>query len=272
MAFTVEDFQDLLSILEHQPEWRAQLRRYVLTDDGIDLPGTLQAIADAQRTTDERLLTLTEQVQALTAAQSRTDARVDALTEQMQTLTLRVDALAEQVQALTVRLDVLTQHVDALADRLDKRLIKIDDDLGRMKGILLEMRYRERPHTLFRHIIRRAKALSPDELYRRVDQAVQAGQLTEDEAEEIVLADVIARGRQILNAEEIYGVVEVSWGISPKDVARAAEQAALLAKTGVKTVGIVAGEWISPDAIGEADRQQVWRVLDGAAIEPELVG
>jgi ribosomal protein S15P/S13E len=256
MPFTVQDFQDLLAILEQQPAWRAQLRQRVLTDEFTALPSTVQEVAARQDRTDEQLAILTEQVLALTDAQNRTDG-------QIRILTLRIDALTEQVQ-------VLTSRIDRLADRLDKRLSKMDDELGKMKGILLEMRYRERPHILFRRVLRRAKLLSPDELYRRTDQAIEAGQINEEEAEDLLLADVVARGRHLRDDQEIYGVVEVSWGIGPNDVARAAQRATILAKTGVQSVAIVAGEWITPDAISEANREQVWRVLDGATIEPEL--
>jgi outer membrane murein-binding lipoprotein Lpp len=270
MAFTVHDFQDLLSILEQQPEWRAQLRRLVLSDAGIDLPATLQAIAAAQHLTDERLAALVDEVRALTAAQTRTDMRIDALAEQMQTLTARLDSLTVRIDALAEQVQTLAVRIDALADRFDSRLVKIDDDLGKMKGILLEMRYRDRAHNFLRRILRRARPLSPDELFRRVDQAVQAGLISADEAEEIELADLVARGRRTLDDDEVFAVVEVSWGIGPDDVRRAAERAVLLAKTGVKTLAIVAGEWVSPDAIGDANRRQVWCVLDGAAIAPEL--
>jgi hypothetical protein len=38
MAFTVEEFRDLLRILDERPEWRAELRRLVLTDELLALP------------------------------------------------------------------------------------------------------------------------------------------------------------------------------------------------------------------------------------------
>jgi hypothetical protein len=38
MAFSVEDFQDLIRLLQERPEWRADLRRLVLTDELLALP------------------------------------------------------------------------------------------------------------------------------------------------------------------------------------------------------------------------------------------
>jgi len=38
MAFTIEDFRDLVRILEQKPEWRAELRRLLLTEELLALP------------------------------------------------------------------------------------------------------------------------------------------------------------------------------------------------------------------------------------------
>ncbi len=38
MPFTVSDFHDLVEIVERQPEWRAELRRLVLTEELLRLP------------------------------------------------------------------------------------------------------------------------------------------------------------------------------------------------------------------------------------------
>ncbi|HJY82880.1 MAG TPA: hypothetical protein VKK81_17570 [Candidatus Binatia bacterium] len=37
MSFTVEEFRDLIRILEEKPEWRAELRRWVLSDELLSL-------------------------------------------------------------------------------------------------------------------------------------------------------------------------------------------------------------------------------------------
>jgi hypothetical protein len=38
MAFTVQDFDDLLHLLDERPEWREALRRRVLADELLELP------------------------------------------------------------------------------------------------------------------------------------------------------------------------------------------------------------------------------------------
>src|SRR4030095_13036283 len=80
MPFTVEEFHDLVRILEERPEWRNELRRLILTDQLLALPEQLaelrayteqrfQDLAAAQQRTEERLT-------VLAAAQQRTEERL----------------------------------------------------------------------------------------------------------------------------------------------------------------------------------------------------
>jgi len=50
MPFTVEEFRDLVRILEEKPEWRAELRRLVLTEELLSLPEQVAALrAETER-------------------------------------------------------------------------------------------------------------------------------------------------------------------------------------------------------------------------------
>ena len=88
MPFSVEEFHDLVRILEERPEWRSELRRLILTDHLLALPEQItelrayteqhfQALAAAQQRTEEHLT-------ALAAAQQRTEERLTALTAAQQ--------------------------------------------------------------------------------------------------------------------------------------------------------------------------------------------
>ena len=72
MAFSVEDFQDLVRLLEERPEWRAELRRLVLTDELLGLPALVRELVDAQRRTEGAL-------GELAAAQRETAGHVSEL-------------------------------------------------------------------------------------------------------------------------------------------------------------------------------------------------
>lgn len=154
-------------------------------------------------------------------------------------------------------------------EQLAETQLRMGSDLERLKGSDLERRYRERAHAYFSRLLRRTHVLSGDELSRRLDEAVLQGQLTEAEADAVLQADVVVRGRRREDGTEVYLVVEVSWGIGLSDVQRASERAALLARTGIRTLPVVAGFWVTPEAQEPARALQVWQVTDGRVAPPE---
>jgi chromosome segregation ATPase len=269
MSFTVTDFDDLIQLLDSHPDWRDALRRRVLGDDYLSLPDAVRELIAAQRKTDEHVDQLTQRVDQLTQRVDQLTQRVDQLTQRVDQLTQRVDQLTQRVDQLTQRVDQLTQRVDQLTQRLeqfiastDKRLSRLEDDSARLKGMILEQQYAARPYVYFKDIIRRARTLSSDELY----DLIESSPLTEDQTKEILSADVIAAGRIQKGGDTALLVAEVSWGIGPDDVKRAMHRAELLAQIGRETIPVVAGDWITPEALSLIEKQSIWYVIGGRAI------
>ena len=243
MAFTVRDFHDLVAILEQHPEWRAELRRLVLTEELLALPQVMRELVDAQQRTEQRL--------------ERTEQRLERLEATVQAL---ADAL--------LRLEQLIAQLTEAHLRLDRRMERVEGSVGDLKGIILESRYYNRAFAYFSRLVRRAHALSGDELHAMLEPAINQGLLSEEGADEVLQADVVVRGRQRDDGAEIYLVVEVSWGIGTGDVERAVRRASLLAQTGVQTLPVVAGERITDEAAELARAMRAWQVLDGQALPP----
>ena len=219
MAFTIDDFRDLLQLLEQHPAWRTELRRWVLSDDLLALPQTMHELAEAQRHTEER------------------------------------------VGQLATHMDELARHLEQLTARMDQLIevqTRMGSDVERLKGSDLERRYRERAHAYFSRLLRRIHVLSGDELMALLEEAVTRKQLSEDEADDILQADVVIRGRRREDGTEVYGVVEVSWGVGLSDVQRASRCATLLARTGMPALPVVAGFWLTPEAQEPARAFNVW--------------
>ena len=139
MPFTMDDFHDLIRLIETRPEWRVELRRLVLTEELLAVPDHLaalrarseeqfQALVEAQQRTNIQLATLTERVTTLAAAQERMDSQLAMLTEQ-------VSALTRVVHTLTV-------------------------DVGTLKGKSLEADYRSRGHAYLSRVVRRPHVLT----------------------------------------------------------------------------------------------------------------
>ena len=95
MAFTVQDFHDLVRLLAEHPEWRDELRRLVLAEDLLHLPRLVRELG--------------EQTRCLAEAQQRTETRLEALTTRVEALTERVDALAEAQRRTEARLEALAE-------------------------------------------------------------------------------------------------------------------------------------------------------------------
>src|SRR6058998_1976752 len=83
-----KDFHDVVRLLEEHPEWRAELRRLVLTDELLALPeqvshltGQVAALAEAQRRTEVQIAGLTTRMDELAAAQTRTETQLATLTD-----------------------------------------------------------------------------------------------------------------------------------------------------------------------------------------------
>ena len=244
----VEDFQDLIRLLQARPEWRADLRRVVLTDELLALP---EQVARLQVETDRRFHELAGQIAALAEAQRRTEERVAALAEAQ-------DRINEQIAALTRVVYALTEDV---------RILKID--VGDLKGDNLERRYREKAPAYFGRLVRRMRVLSAEELAGLLEDAVEQGQLTEAEKDEAILTDVVVRGRYQGSGAEVYLVIEVSWGVGVHDVERAVQRAAVLGKLGIPALPVVAGKAVTAQAEQLAHEQHVWQVIDGQAVSPQ---
>lgn len=248
MPFSVEEFHDLVRILEERPEWRRELRRLVLTDELLSLP---EQVASLRAATDERfqelaqqLTTLTKQVTELTESQKRTEVRLAELAQAQARTDVQIAALTQSIRTLT-------------------------DDMGEVKGFSLEANYRAKVYAYFGRLLRRVYALSQDELASLLEAAIDKGALSASQAHEIALADIVVRGKRPEDGAEVYLVVEVSWGVGPQDVERASRRAGLLSQLGIPAIPVVAGTRLTAEAVELARTQQVQQVIDGYAFPPE---
>jgi uncharacterized coiled-coil protein SlyX len=236
VAFTVEDFHDLIDLLAQHPEWRAELRRHVLSDD---------------------LLALPDLVRQLVEAQVRAEARLERVES-------RLDRLESSVQALTEA----QTRAEARLERVENHLERLDDRVGKLDGKMLEIDYARKGPSYFSPIARRLRVVEPGPLADLLDDAVDEGRLTEEERRAILRADVVFTGRTRSDGQDVYLAVEVSVGIGIHDVERAAVRAAYLEKLGRPALPVVAGERINDEAAAMAQARGVWYVEGGHVTAP----
>ncbi|MBO9346368.1 MAG: hypothetical protein J7601_11655, partial [Chloroflexi bacterium] len=96
MAFTVQDFEDLLRLLDERPEWLEALRQRVLTGELLEVPRLMRETAESQARTQQVL-------EAFGRRLDQREQQIDELAQLMKQLALRVDEIARQLEQLTRR-------------------------------------------------------------------------------------------------------------------------------------------------------------------------
>lgn len=286
LTFAVDDIRDMLRVLEEHPEWRAELRRALLTDEFLQLPALVSALtealsrltdrvdalAQAQARTDRQISVLTERVDALAEAQARTDRQLSVLTDRVVALGEAQARTDRQLSVLTDRVDALTVAVGRVEDQvslLASRQDKMRTELATANGTILELRYRNHAHAYFAPLAVGIRQIDGGTISQLVDEHVRSGQLRPGEAHEILWADLVLAGRRQSDRADVHLLVEISNRIDGHDVERAAKRAELLARCVGDVMPVVAGESIGIRAATLARHRGVWQVLRGRATEPD---
>ncbi len=228
MAFSISDFNDLIQLLNSNPQLRDELRRVLFTEEFVNLPQAVQELAKAQQAMAEAIAALSAEVKELAEAQKRTEARVEEL----------ASALTE------------TQRVVAELAELYKLLNK---DVAMLKGFMLEQRYRLNPGAFFWREYRKLRVLNLADL-DRVDEAYARGEFSPKEWKALNKLDLLLLGVTGKGDErrEEYLAVEISWVVDVYDVERAHQRAELLRRLGYPVRAAVGGSAILDDAKARA--------------------
>jgi hypothetical protein len=151
MAFTVNDFHDLVVLLEQHAEWRAELRRLVRSEDFLALPRTAAEPSAGQERLERALADLAEaqrrteaKVEELAEAQRRTEAKVEELAEAqrrteatIERLALKVEELV-QAQAETAHaVKLVQQELGSLANKLG---VTLEEEAADLVGFVVEQK------------------------------------------------------------------------------------------------------------------------------------
>ena len=145
-----------------------------------------------------------------------------------------------QADAIVV---VIAQSQEKLATKADVRDVRdAVDSLGiradRLDGFCYEIEVEKHLYAFLGRVVRRCRVLTIDDRIDLIEQSLEHGLLTEDEADDLRRTDILARGK--LDGELVYLAVEVSRTADSYDLERAARRAALLSKAGRKSIPLVA--------------------------------
>lgn len=218
MTTPINNFQDILEAMERDPTLRDALRRYILTDQILALPAQVH--------------TLIEAVEALVS-----EARIQRTEQEL----LRAEA----------------GELRSGQDQLRAEVGELRTDVGRFGGDvnrLLGTNYEGKATTFAPRMARRKLGLANPTavamgyannmvfVLPEADQAAERGDITWDEADDLVRADVIVSGTNQDGSQQ-YVLAEISITVQEQDRIRALRRARLLEKaTGVATIPVVIGE------------------------------
>jgi archaellum component FlaC len=301
MAFTVQEYLDLVRLLAEHPEWRSELRRLLVSEELLALPEIVRGLAGSHQRVEERLSRVEERlgrleaiVEALAEAQRRTEERLGRTEERLARLEAAVEALAEAQRRTEERLARLEAAVEALAEaqrrteervealaeaqrRTEERMGELEaiakdlaiitktliDDMAELRGKSLETTYRDKAGAYFGSILRRTRVVALDSLEEKLEAS-----LSDEEYRDVLFLDLVVKGkpRQRPDISEVFLAVEISAVIYPEDVERARRRASLLCRGDYLTIPMVAGKQITSQAEEVARLYKVAILQDGGKV------
>ena len=175
-------------------------------------------------------------------------------------------ALPEQFAQLVGLVTDLSASFQAFAEATDRRLTSLEANVASLQGSDLENRARlnilniamnELGLTRGRILLATGRDTEPGFL-ATINAAEEAGLITEQQADHVLVADIIIRARRTDDKRYVHAVFEVSRTIRLDDITRAHGRAATVASTtGEPTIAAVVGEVIQPPQQQQADEMGV---------------
>ena len=175
-------------------------------------------------------------------------------------------ALPEQFAQLVGLVTELSANFQAFAEATDRRLTSLEANVAPLQGSDLENRARlnilniamnELGLTRSRILLATGRDTEPG-LLATINAAEEAGLITEQQADHVLVTDIIIRARRVDDKQYVHAVFEVSRTIRLDDITRAHGRAATVASTtGEPTIAAVVGEVIQPPQQQQADEMGV---------------
>lgn len=231
----INTFQDLLDLLDRNPEYLEALRVRLLTPELIALPAKFAELV------------------------AKFDEFVAATNRRFETLETDVKTLKDDVKVLKDDVKALKDDVKVLKD--DVATLKGSDTERRARENILNIAKDELGLTRGRVLLGGSRDMDP-QLRTAAEQAETRGLVDGNEIDNLHVADIIIRARRSADARQVYAVFEVSRTINNRDIDRAYDRARSLAViTNSETIAAVIGESAPPQQRERAEQKDVKVVI-----------
>ena len=273
---TVNTFDDILDILDRNPEYQEALRQRVLDEEHRRLP---ERIDRAVKAVDDLAQTVAEFVQRTNETLANHEARLERVEGQIADLNAATNRVLETVADIQNRLTNVETEMGTMRGEMgDMRdsMIRMEGRMDSMQGQLNNLTgtdYERRIVRRSRGLVERQLGIGQARLLQAVTvpdnttvpdllrNAVMGGLISGEQEEDVDEADLILFGNTS-DGSESYVVAEVSITIDDHDVDRAHRRAAALnAASRVPAKAAVIGAQIS-----DANRQRAESLNVGVVI------
>ncbi|MCS6923074.1 MAG: alanine-zipper protein [Fimbriimonadales bacterium] len=196
-------------------------------------------------------------------AREAKEVALEAKQEAREAKEAALEAKQEAREAKQIALEVRERM-----DRVEERLTRVENDVAVLKGHDEERQARRRIPAVLGRYFKKMRIYDAEQLYPLIGETLQ---IPEDDAAELLLADLFVQAQSKATQQEMWLVVEVSWGIGAGDVERAHERAAILQRYGYPARGVAMGRVLTPDAEQRAQQLGVMLAVDGSLRGAEAV-
>ncbi len=280
----IDTIEDLMQILDENPEWLEAMRARLLTRELLELPEKLTQLAARVDTlaakmdrfveaTNQRFDRLETKVDGLETKVDGLETRVDRLETKVDDLTTEVSVLGTKVGDLTTEVGDLTTEVGDLTTdmgRLGTRVKSIEDSVGLLKGAHARNAALGEASSIAREMgLLRTKDLSRDDLWTLIDRAdlrgIPANQLKSFRRADLIMEATDSEG------EIYYIAVEISFTANGRDTTRAMRNAEFLTRfTGKQAHAAVAGRYRDNRIQSYIESGEIfWYPLDPEVLDAE---
>jgi len=230
----IATFEDILEALRDNPIWVEQMRAIILSEELLSLPARFNKFIK------EEFRPLKE--------------KTDKIEKDVEVLKADVKVLKEDVAVLKQDVEILKQDVAVL--KQDVRGLKVD--VNTLKGESFENKVRDRAPAFFGKLLRRTRVITTQDFVDTLDDAVDAGLISDNERDYALNADVVVRGKMRDSGKEVILVGEASVTVDLEDVERASRRAEITARAfNQEAIGVVVGKEIADRAQKAADEYSV---------------
>ena len=243
----INDIADLAQVLQDNPQWRDIIRAILLGDEMLEVPGRIADLISVNEMIVERL------------------ERLEAGQAKLESSQTRLEAGQAKLESSQTRLEAGQAKLESGQARLESGMTNLSSRFGNIIGSDYERRAAQSARRLVRLGlgIRRARVLlaktAPDrnEIPELLNEAAENGIVSDDEADDLILADIILTGEGA-GGETAYAVCETSVTLYDQDVLRAKRRAGILQRaSGLTVLPAVIGQSAPQGTLDLADRENV---------------